>query len=314
MEEFKFQIEDFITYLNLERGLSGNTCQNYKRDLEKLGSFLADRNQDFLNCETKDIFSYFFYLKKKGIAAKSISRYLASYRGFFAFLVDEGIRRNDPTLLLEAPKWGKKLPQVLSEQYIDQLLVTEERSVADKPLCLRDKAIVEVLYGSGLRVSELTQLSLNDISLDVGYIRCRGKGSKERIVPLGEPAISAIEDYLSKARPRILQTNAEQKTVDKDALFLNSKGTKISRQGVWLILKRKTKAKGMDSTYPHVMRHSFATHLLDHGADLRVVQEMLGHADISTTQIYTHLSQRKLRDVFKKSHPRAVKGEDRNES
>lgn len=302
-------IQDYINHLKLERGLSLNTCLNYQRDLYKISEFLLQRNQTLLTCETKDLFSFILSSKEKGYSSRTIARYTAALRGLFAYLVSEGKRDDDPSIYLNAPKLEQTLPGVLSERTMKKIMVSRDKSL----LALRDKAIIEVLYASGLRVSELTSLSLNDISLDIGYIRCRGKGNKERIVPLGEPAVTALNDYLDSARPLLLLRNSKPKAGDKNALFLNARGRPLSRQGVWLILKNWAKVRGIDSNiYPHLFRHSFATHMLDHGADLRSVQEMLGHTDISTTQIYTHLTKKRLRDVFRKAHPRALQGRDRN--
>lgn len=289
-------IEEYLSFLRIEKGLSANTLKAYARDLKLLLSFLARRQRDVFNCEANDLFLFIHESKRKGKAARSIARYTATLRGFFAFLLAEGLRADDPTLYLDAPKLEKSLPHVLSEEAMDKLLATESRD----DLSVRNLAMLEVLYGSGLRVSELINLRVADVSLDIGYVRCLGKGGKERIVPLSDPAVDALRIYLQGARERLRQK------LSTDILFLNNKGRKLTRQGFWLILKEWAKAHGVtEDVYPHMLRHTFATHLLDHGADLRSVQELLGHADISTTQIYTHLSRKKLLEVFKKSHPRA---------
>lgn len=305
-------IRRYLTYLNVERGLSLNTRRSYERDLKKLYSFLKAKSKSFENCDGDDLSLFLFEEKQQGRSARTLARYLATMRGLFSFLLSERVRADDPTEYLSAPKLEQNLPYVLSEQVMDKLLDStppeiirendietgnENKSLA---LELRDQAILEVLYSCGLRVSELTGLSLKDLTLETGYLRCRGKGDKERIVPLGEPAEQALQNYLHEARGHLLGRQTSE------LLFLNSHGGELSRQGVWEILKKRAKRQGLkNNVYPHLMRHSFATHMLDHGADLRSVQEMLGHVDISTTQIYTHVSRQHLIDVFRKSHPRA---------
>ena len=289
-------IEEYLSFLRIEKGLSANTLKAYARDLKLLVSFLAQRQRNVLNCERNDLFLFVHDSKRKGKAARSIARYTATLRGFFAFLVAEGLRADDPTQYLDTPKVEKSLPHVLSEEVMEKLLAAEPRD----DLSIRNLAMLEVLYGSGLRVSELINLKVAEVSLDIGYLRCMGKGGKERIVPLSDPAVDALRVYLVGARERL------RKNLGTDILFLNNKGRKLTRQGFWLILKEWAKMQGVDvDIYPHMLRHTFATHLVDHGADLRSVQELLGHADISTTQIYTHVSRKKLLEVFKKAHPRA---------
>ena len=216
-------------------------------------------------------------------------------------MLDEGKRNDNPSTYLVSPKLNQPLPKVFSEETMDKLLLAGEES----DLALRDLAMLEVLYSSGLRVSELIGLRLADVSLSVGYVRCLGKGNKERIIPLGDPAVRAVEGYLHSSRKRLCGKR------ESDILFLNVHGRPLTRQGMVYILKRWGKTHNLERTIsPHMIRHSFATHLLDHGADLRSVQEMLGHADISTTQIYTHLTRKRLLDVFRRSHPRAVKDKE----
>ncbi len=289
-------LKQYIRYLHVERGLSENTRQAYERDLRQLMIFLTQRGTNFTACEANDLFLFLLKWKDNGKSPRSIARCLATLRGFFAFLLDEGRRNENPCTYLEAPKLNQSLPKVLSEATMENLLQTGEKSA----LALRDLAMLEVLYSSGLRVSELIRLRLSDISLDVGYVRCLGKGNKERIIPLGEPAIQAVEVYLNSSRKYLYGKSKS------DILFLNAHGRPLTRQGVAYILKKWGKTHNLKRTIsPHMLRHSFATHLLDHGADLRSVQEMLGHTDISTTQIYTHLTRTRLLEVFKKSHPRA---------
>ena len=289
-------MKQYLTYLHVERGLSENTRQAYERDLRQLQSFLKQRGTDFTGCEGNDLFLFLLKWKDTGKAPRTIARCNATLRGFFAFLLNEGHRYDNPSTYLVTPKLNQPLPKVLSEGTMDKLLQVEEES----NLSLRDLAMLEVLYSTGLRVSELISLRLVDVSLDVGYVRCLGKGNKERIVPLGEPAVRAVEGYLKGLRKRLCSKE------NSDILFLNVHGRPLTRQGMVYILKKWGKNHNLERTIsPHMFRHSFATHLLDHGADLRSVQEMLGHADIATTQIYTHLTRKHLVDVFKKAHPRA---------
>jgi tyrosine recombinase XerD len=292
-------VKQYLTYLNVERGLSENTRQAYERDLRQLQGFLKERGSDFNVCEGNDLFLFLLKLKSVGKSPRTIARFNATLRGFFVFLLNEGQRSDNPSTYLETPKLNQPLPKVLSERTMDTLLKAGEKS----DLGIRDLAILEVLYGTGLRVSELIGLSLEDISLDVGYVRCIGKGSKERIVPLGQPAIRSLECYINGLRKRLSRNEKG------DILFLNAHGRPLTRQGVVFILKKWGRDHNLERTIsPHMFRHSFATHLLDHGADLRSVQELLGHADIATTQIYTHLTSKHLVDVFRKAHPRANKG------
>ena len=289
-------LKQYLTYLHVERGLSENTQQAYERDLRQLQSFLKQRGTDFTACEENDLFLFLLRWKDIGRSPRTIARCNATLRGFFAFLLNEGQRTDNPSTYLVTPKLNQPLPKVLSEGTMDKLLQVGE----DSDLNLRDLAMLEVLYSTGLRVSELIGLRLADVSLEVGYVRCLGKGSKERIVPLGEPAVRAVESYLNGLRNRLCGKGKS------DILFLNAHGRPLTRQGMVYILKKWGKDHNIERTIsPHMFRHSFATHLLDHGADLRSVQEMLGHADIATTQIYTHLTRKHLVDVFKRAHPRA---------
>lgn len=266
------------------------------RDLRQLLDFLKQRETDFARCVFNDLFLFFLKWKEEGKAPRSIARGTATLRGFFAFIADEGNRSDNPSTYLETPKLNRLLPKVLSEVTMDKLLQVGAESF----LVLRDLAMLEVLYSSGLRVSELIGLRLSDISLDVGYVRCVGKGSKERIIPLGEPAVIAVGLYLNGLRKRL------GGKLNPDILFLNAHGRPLTRQGMVYILKKWGQTHNLKRTIsPHIVRHSFATHLLEHGADLRSVQELLGHADISTTQIYTHLTRKRLLDVFQRAHPRA---------
>lgn len=308
-------VKKYLTYINVECGLSQNTRQGYEQDLTKLEIFLNQREKTLESCDGNDLFLFLLYEKNQGRSARSIARFLATLRGLFAFLLAEGLREDDPTEYLSSPKLEQKLPRVLSEGVLDKLLSEPKSSTQSMPKSnegatenkkgdyffdMRNIAIIEVLYGCGLRVSELVDLKVQDVVFETRTVRCRGKGNKERIVPTGECALEALSNYLEGSRGHLVGTN---KT---DVLFLNARGKGLTRQGVWDILKKWAKTHGVDeNVHPHKFRHSFATHLLDHGADLRSVQEMLGHTDISTTQIYTHLSRQRLLEVFRQAHPRA---------
>ncbi|RNC28722.1 MAG: Tyrosine recombinase XerD [Candidatus Dichloromethanomonas elyunquensis] len=301
-------IEDYLFHIRVEKGLSANSCSNYQRDLAKYYLYLQDRTKTLLESHSSDIMDFMLSEKTKGRSAKSLARYGAAIKGFYGYLLQEDKIKDDPTAYLSMPKIEQKLPHVVGESSLHKAL---SRGKTDTLLRQRDQTMIEVLYGSGLRVSELVSLGVNDLSLDMGYIRCRGKGNKERIVPAGQQALNLLQNYISVSRPQFLLRNQKPSVTDRNTLFLNAAGKKLTRQGVWQILKKWGKQNGIaENIYPHIFRHSFATHLLDHGADLRSVQEMLGHADISTTQIYTHVSRKRILEVFRKAHPRAKKGGD----
>ena len=287
-----------MNYLAVEKGLSKNTLESYRRDLEKFIAFVSKHQISKPEEVDRDALNLFIAdLKIKGRATSTISRGIASIRSFFNFLLQEGLIDTNPTLELESPKLEKKLPRVLTTGEIDRLLA---QPLAGDNNGLRDKAMLELLYASGIRVSELVSLNISDFDPRVGFLRCSGKGMKERIVPIGTLAINSVNEYVIRSRPRLLKTNGET------ALFVNQHGNRLTRQGFWKILKkyaRKTDIPG--EITPHTLRHSFATHLLENGADLRSVQEMLGHSDISTTQIYTQITRRKIREVYDQTHPRA---------
>lgn len=291
-------VDEFIYYLTVERGRSDNTAASYRGDLALFTSFLNDkRKKSVLEASREDITAYLkeqYGLKK---STSTISRYIAAVKSFYHFLFREGLIAYDPTVDLEMPKLPKKLPRVLSYQEVDKLLCQPGKL---KPACIRDRAILELLYATGLRVSELLALDTDSLKLDMCYVRCFGKGSKERIVPLGSEARKYLMIYLKKGRPKL------QKRAREKALFLNQRGERLSRQGCWKIIKKYALLAGIEKEItPHTLRHSFATHLLENGADLRSVQEMLGHADVTTTQIYTHLTRNKIREIYNRSHPRA---------
>ncbi|MCY7493072.1 site-specific tyrosine recombinase XerD [Bacillus safensis] len=293
------QLSDFIHFMTVERGLSENTIVSYKRDLQNYLSFLMTHEQltDISDVTRLHIIHYLKLLKEEGKSSKTSVRHLSSIRSFHQFLLREKVTTDDPSWNIETQKTERTLPKVLSLGEVEKLLDTPNQHT---PFDYRDKAMLELLYATGIRVSEMLDLTLADVHLTMGFVRCFGKGRKERIVPIGEAAASAIEEYLEKGRSKLL------KKQPSDALFLNHHGKKMSRQGFWKNLKKRAIEAGIQKELtPHTLRHSFATHLLENGADLRAVQEMLGHADISTTQIYTHVTKTRLKDVYHKFHPRA---------
>lgn len=291
-------VREYIDYLKVERGLSENTLESYGRDLKQYLGYLKNHNVVMISDTTKTtIIAYLFYLQKRGKASATISRSLASIRSFYQYLINEQYLKKDPTLNLESPKMEKKLPKVMTIKEVDLLLKQPDTR---EPLGLRDKAMLELLYATGIRVSEMIFLNIDNINLEMGYLRCMGKGSKERVVPIGNIASKAINEYLLKGRQKIL------KNISEPALFVNHYGNRLTRQGFWKIIKSYAEKANINKKItPHTLRHSFATHLLENGADLRSVQEMLGHSDISTTQIYTHLTKKKIREIYEKTHPRA---------
>ena len=295
METF---VSEFINYLAVERGLAQNTLESYGRDLRQFQSYLQDSKIDFMkDLNRGTILTYLSNLQTRGKAVSTISRNLAAIKSFYQYLVRERYLEKDPAAHLESPKLEKKLPKVLSVHEVEELLKQPSSTL---PAGLRDKAMLELLYATGIRVSELISLNISDVNLDMGYIKCYGKGSKERIVPLGSIAAKCVQEYLGKGRTKLVRTYEEA------ALFINHHGNRLTRQGFWKIIKKYAQeARIVKDITPHTLRHSFATHLLENGADLRSVQEMLGHADISTTQIYTHVTRNHLKEVYDKTHPRA---------
>mgnify|MGYP001008434122 CR=1 FL=1 len=295
--EYDSQLNDFLTFLRVERGLAENTVHSYRYDLDQYASFLKSKGLTFPEATESIIFSFLNYQRQQNRGARTRSRKLAAIRGLYRFLLQEGQIAADPTENMTSPKLEKNLPRVLSVQDIDLLLSQPNTGTV---IGLRDKAMLELLYASGMRVSEMLGLDTEHLNLDLGFVRCFGKGSRERVIPIGEVACRCIKEYLSHSWLKLRKKSFER------AVFLNNHGRRLTRQGFWKILKGYAGRAGIKKEItPHVLRHSFATHLLENGADLRAVQEMLGHADISTTQIYTHLSQRKLREVYEKSHPRS---------
>ena len=291
-------LESFLEYLSVERGLAENTILSYNRDLKSYIYFLKKKNINDVNTTNRTtIVSYLLLMQKKGKASSSISRACAAIKSFYQFLFREQLIDEDPTANLDAPKLEHRLPKVLTVEEVEKLLCQPDITT---PLGMRDRAMLELLYATGMRVSELISISVENINLEMGFLRCIGKGSKERIVPIGDIAVDYIKDYIADARKKLL--NGKESNI----LFLNRDGNGLTRQGFWKIIKKYSKEAEFDKKItPHTLRHSFATHLLENGADLRAVQEMLGHADISTTQIYTHITRSKIKEVYDKTHPRA---------
>ncbi|MDD5692200.1 MAG: site-specific tyrosine recombinase XerD [Candidatus Omnitrophica bacterium] len=290
-------IDSFLDYLTVERGLAKNTTIAYRRDLNIYLDFIIGRGRNALSQISKnDITDFMLFAKEKGISPVSISRRLAAIRMFHRFLARERVLKSDPTTLIDSPKLWKKVPDTLSLNEVEALISQPEvRNFQGA----RDRAIIETLYATGMRVSEATGLRVADVNLDIGFLRCIGKGNKERVIPLGKKAIHSIRRYLEFARPHFLKN----KTME--VLFVNRSGAKLSRQSVWKLIKQYAKeAKIKKPIKVHTLRHSFATHLLERGADLRSVQEMLGHSNISTTQIYTHIDKDRLKKIHKMFHPR----------
>lgn len=293
----KEQIDEFLNYLAVERGLAQNTLLAYRRDLLKYAAFLKKKKvQDAAQVSRKLVTDFMYDQKEKDLSTNSICRALAAIKTFHRFLVRERLADEDPTNLVETPKLWKRVPEVLSATEIEAII---DAAHGREWQAIRDYAILELFYASGMRVSELSDLLLENIDLDVGYVRCVGKGSKERIIPIGRRARQAVIRYCGHVRGKLA------KGAGPEHLFLSRLGKRISRQSVWKIIKvYAKKANVKKGIKPHTLRHTFATHLLENGADLRSVQEMLGHADISTTQIYTHVDRERLKSVHKEFHPR----------
>jgi integrase/recombinase XerD len=290
-------VQKFIDFLERDKRLSLNTLQSYRRDVEQFMTYLGEINlHNISNTNKTTIIAYLLHLQKKGRATSTISRNLASIRSFYQYIAKNKIIDQDPTTELESPKVEKKLPQILSTEEVELLL--------EQPKCVdlkgyRDKAMLELLYATGIRVSELISLNVTDINLEMAFLKCN-KGTRERMIPIGSMAIAAIKEYLNKSRGLLIQRN------DEKAMFVNINGRRLTRQGFWKIIKQyKNLAKISKDITPHTLRHSFAAHLLENGADLRSIQEMLGHSDISSTQIYAQIAKNKIKEIYKKTHPRA---------
>ena len=296
--------EEFLAWLAVERGRSVRTIEAYRRDLLRYRSHLAARGRSLDDVGDTDVVAFIRALQSEGLAAASVTRMLVSVRGLHRFLVAEGHRADDPTADVEIPSLPRGLPKALS---VAQIVSLMDAVVGDDPAARRDRAVLELLYGTGCRISEAGSLSLPDVDLHDGLVRVTGKGARERIVPLGRCAAEALERWLAPEGRGALEPDRWARRGDAEAVFLNQRGGRLSRQGLWLVVRRHGDAAGIGSLLtPHVLRHSCATHMLDGGADIRFVQEMLGHASISTTQIYTRVSTERLRAVYRAAHPRAV--------
>ena len=289
-------LDKFFQYLAIEKGLAANTCEAYRRDLLRFADHLEEEGIDWGEVREAQIASYLYRLRKESLSARSLGRAISCIRGFFRFSLGEGLLSYDPTSHLESPQFRAKLPFALSVEEVERLLSAPTRQI---PREIRDKAMLEVLYATGMRVSELVGLLLHSIDLTVGYVRCTGKGSKERIVPLGSSAITHLKRYLESSRPRLTGGRLSP------YLFVGLSGRPLTRQSFWQMIRRYAlKARISKKVTPHTLRHSFATHLLERGADIRSVQMMLGHSDISTTQIYTHITKDRLKEIHRRHHPR----------
>ncbi|MGE5280638.1 MAG: site-specific tyrosine recombinase XerD [Deltaproteobacteria bacterium] len=291
------RIEMFLDYLSVERGLAVNTIQSYRRDLAAFEKYTNGiEKRDVAQATRETIRSYMLFAKDKGLAVGSIARALAALRMFYRFLAAERLIQADVSSYIDSPKLWKRIPEILSFEEIERLIETPDvKTVQGR----RDRAILEVMYATGMRVSEVSGLKAADVNTEIGFVRCLGKGRKERLIPLGKKAILAVERYNVSSRPRLLKKGAAVE------LFLNRSGRRLSRISLWKLIKRYARqARIKKEIRPHLLRHSFATHLLERGADLRSVQEMLGHANIGTTQIYTHVTRDRLKSVHKTFHPR----------
>ena len=297
-------VGNFLDYLAVEKGLSQNTIEAYRNDLQQLSDFMQEEATrqgvipPWAGFNRQSMLSYLLNLKERNYAPATVARKVAATKSFFSFMVSEGIIKTNPIGDVASPRVGKSLPKPISVSQVRRLL--EQPTKLDTSEAKRDMAMLELLYASGMRVSELVSLNLNDIDIEGGYVRCFGKGHKERLIPIHKRATSAVEEYIKEARLRLAHGK------DETALFLNARGERLTRQGLWQILKGYAKSAELETGItPHTLRHSFATHMLNGGADLRSVQELLGHANISTTQVYTHLTTEHIRRSYEKSHPRA---------
>lgn len=289
--------ENYLNYLQVERGLSPNTLQAYRKDIEVFLDFARSKEWELERLQQQELSQFIQHLYGN-LSPRSVRRKISSLRSFFAFLLMDGYLQHDPTETLESPRVWLNLPKYLTEKEVEDLLGGPDLG---SPHGLRDRAMLELLYATGLRVSELIRLQTDEVNFEGGFLRTTGKGSKERIVPLGSSAVQYLQCYIGKARAHFLRRRRPNRF-----LFLTQQGGPMTRQYFWILVKRYARESGMGKTLsPHVLRHSFATHLLEHGADLRAVQMMLGHADISTTQIYTHVTRERLKQVYDRHHPRA---------
>jgi integrase/recombinase XerD len=290
-------IRTFLNCLRVEKGLSDNTIQAYRRDIEKFGAFVAQRKLGTKDVRRSDVVDFLGSLYRKGLDSRSVARHLVTIRHFFRFSLMEGYVDDDPAATIESPRFRQSLPAFLSLEEVDRLLQQPDTTAI---VGMRDRAMIELMYSCGLRVSELCGVRVADLQTEAGCLRCVGKGNKERLVPVGRQALEAVQRYLRSSRPELQGEGASP------YLFLNQKGRKVDRITFWKRLGEYGRKSGLRKALtPHMLRHSFATHLLDRGADLRSVQMMLGHSDISTTQIYTHVVEERLKQVYKAHHPRA---------
>lgn len=289
-------IQEYLSILRVEKGLSANTLSGYRRDLEKLEAFAKAAGGEAHNVSRKEVGRWIKTLSESGLSPRSVARAISSVRGFYKFLLRDGIIKDDPTSELLSLKLSQNLPSFLSEGEVDELLRGPE---LDTTLGLRDRAILELIYATGLRVSEVTALTRGDLDLERGIVTCRGKGGKQRLVPVGRSALMFLRDYL-KVRPEL----ARGKVLPQ--LFLSKRGKAVMRQDIWQLIKKYAEPLGLKGIGPHSLRHSFATHLIQRGADSRSVQTLLGHSDLGTTQVYTHLTNQHLREAYEKCHPRAI--------
>lgn len=307
IDDLPLEIEEFLVWMSAERGRSPNTLAAYRRDLRNYHGWLAPRGVDVLTVDLGTLTEFVAERRASGVAPSTVARQIAAIRMLHRFLADEEYRSDDPTARLDGVRVPSGIPKPLSEDEVGRLL---DAVVGTDPLARRDRALLELLYATGARISEAVGASIGDIDFDVSLIRLFGKGRKERIVPFGSAARRALDDWFDPSGRAALVPDRWQRRGDAEAVFLNRRGGRLTRQGAWLIIKRYGDRTDLaDRLSPHVLRHSCATHLLDHGADLRIVQEMLGHASISTTQVYTRVSQERLWDVYRSAHPRATRGD-----
>lgn len=294
-------IAAFLTHVRVEKGLSENTVSAYQRDLQKFQQFAAKRALALESVSSDDLVDFLASLYRQKLESRTVARHLVTLRNFFRFAQTQDFISSDPSANLESPKIRRSLPGYLRLEEVERLLAQPD---VRRPLGLRDRAMLELLYSTGMRVSELINLNVADLDMKAGCVRCIGKGDKERVVPVGRKALAIVERYLRDARPHLL--GKSRMHAASSTLFLNRRGARLSRVGVWKILSAYGRRAGLRVPLtPHMLRHSFATHLLERGADLRSVQLMLGHADISTTQIYTHVVEERLKQIYKAHHPRA---------
>lgn len=309
------RIQGFLNYLSVQKGFSENTLAAYHNDLTQFDEYLRlaankplhlgeqadatidDKGVSWSSVTKRGIVNFVLFIKEKKYAPATVARKVAAVKSFFHYLLAENLLRTDPTATLDSPKVGRSLPRAITVEEVDWLLEQPAKDPTSEGL--RDRAMLELLYATGMRVSELVALNMDDVSLASGYIRCFGKGGKERTIPVHPQAMAALEAYIREARQRLIGSAGEE------ALFVNHRGTRLTRQGFWLIIKEYAHKAGIDEITPHTLRHSFATHMLSNGANLRDVQELLGHANIATTQIYTHLTHDQMRQTYDKAHPRA---------